>query len=350
MVQKFCHDEASSIAHVGIWLQYLNFLTEESCTRDIVFCRKVYKRAVAMTTASIMQYQPTSHIPKEYLTHQPSSSPGGLLYNHWQTFESRYGEANDVLAVMKKYRKYSVKYSSANSAKNNIKTKSNDSSAAINKKRGSDRDGGDVDASHDDKPLSKKSKSDEKCFSDLLGKANSKIDVVKAKSEGSDVGTTIIPGKYSLYVKNIDFSVTEEDLKNVFKANKYCDGGGSGVEGPSVVVRLTKTKGGKSRGMAHVDFPSLEKREEAMHLHNTLVKGRPITVERFVQSAYTVVDYHPSTIFIKNMTRDTNEENITEYLRDLLSQFLEKEGNNGEIIAGVKIMKCKRSGNSKVFV
>ena len=33
LIEKFCTNEASSMTYISVWIHYLNFLTEESCTR-----------------------------------------------------------------------------------------------------------------------------------------------------------------------------------------------------------------------------------------------------------------------------------------------------------------------------
>jgi len=158
---------------------------------------------------------------------------------------------------------------------------------------------------------------------------------------------TIVPGQHTVFVKNIDFSVTQEQLETVFKKVKCKKGKqDEDVQTPSFVVRLTLSTKGKSRGMAHVDFASQEAADQAMFLHNTVINGRPITIEKYVASAFATADFHPMTIFIKNMSRDTQEAALKSFLQDVL---LEAKHNEDEIdvFTAIKLMKCKRSGNSK---
>ena len=403
LLEKFCSNEADSISHVRIWLHYLTFLTEESGTRDVTFCRKVYKRALTLTTATIMQSQASSHLHNSFLSYAPNSSPGDLLYTHWQTFETRYGEAKDVLHVMNRYRKYSLKLSAAiasSLARDSSKFQKKSTAVTSKKRSIENTDSCNLEQSSKQVQVSKRSRTTDN-HSNSVPEASSVVttaatstttatcddtstdsavitdtavsagventaDKMDIENPSQDI-TPIIPGKYSVFVKNIDFSVTQSELENVFKANKYCSGSSNGyneTDSPSFVVRLTKTTAGKSRGMAHVDFASPEHQSQAMSLHNTILKGRPITVERYVPSAYATVESHPLTVFVKNMTRDTTEVEIKEFLLKLLmggredtlssegaeSKQQEGEGKEkgGDIVAAVKLMKCKRSGNSKV--
>jgi hypothetical protein len=275
-----------------------------------------------------------------------------MLYTHWQTFETRHGDAKDVLNVMNRYRKYSLKLSAALTKSQQRVDEKTDKKDKGTKKRVLDK----VNATEScvgnatkgqekssiREPLSKRPKtaSDDMPASDVLASGGG---VTSGKVVEEEEVAVIIPGKFTLFIKNIDFSVTQQDLEDVFK---YCNGTSG-----DLVVRLTTTTAGKSRGMAHIDFPSLQRMEQAMLLHNTVLKGRPMTVERYVPSAYATADFHPLTVFLNHMSRNTSEEDIKAFLRQVMrSESSQGETSEGEcdIFSAVKLMKCKRSGNSKV--
>jgi RNA recognition motif-containing protein len=394
LIQKFCVDEKTNMGYVSIWLHYLTFLTEESCTRDVDFCRKVYKRAVSLTTSTIMQSQQTSQLHKSFLSYGVNASPGDLLYTHWQTFETRYGGAKDVLNVLSRFRKYKLKLASALSS--GLNDQKREKPLQLSKKRAAEKEASSdglvlkskrvksIDTlSHMDTtlraaavaPTSVVVSSSSSLPADATSTTSTIDGSVVAKVDSREIGketrrgeekakakavvaSNIIPGKFSLFIKNLDFSVTQEDLENVFSGvkNSSSSSGGSSGSSLSVTVRLTKSAAGKSRGMAHVDFPSLAMVEQAMHLHNTMLKGRPMTVERYLPSAYATADFHPMTVFVNHMSRNTSEQELKVFLKELLrSEGGEGGGGGGDdnnsadaIFSAVKIMKCKRSGNSKV--
>lgn len=355
LLEKFCSNEQDSASNVGLWLHYLSFITEESCTRDLSFCRKVYRRAVTLSTAAIMQAQSSSGSGAFLAAYPPFSSPGDLLYAHWQAFEERHGDAKDVLGVMSRHRKYSLKLETIISAEAKRTEKMSKKECKENKKRNGERE--------DQAPAAKRPKQIDIVETlSVLVNDSSKDEPTKLSGASAVVGNTapeggqvlekntgdgIVAGKYSVFVKNIDFSVTQEDLENVFKASKYTSGASEEI--PTLVVRLSKSAAGKSRGMAHVDFWTPELRDQALRLHNTVLKGRPMTVEKFVPSAYATAEHHPSTIFVTHMSRDTSEKNLRSFLEGLMAEQGQGQGQKGDMIEAVKIMKCKRSGNSKVM-
>lgn len=351
-------DESSSIRCITIWLHYLTFLTEESGTRDVTFIRKVYKRAISLCTTTIMQSQSNSKLHSSFLSYGVNASPGDLLYSHWQAFEAKHGVAKDVLNVLGRYRKYSLKLTAAVAVGEKRGVEKQDKKAPpINKKRVVDKAVANSNSKSTSEPVSKRVKIvDNKIDSATTVKESVKpskntecaameVDAAENLSEQD----AIVPGKYSVFVKNIDFAVTQRDLENVFKTNKYSSGTTTGTNSTSLVVRLTTSTSGKSRGMAHIDFPTLEARDQAMFLHNTVLKGRPITVEKYVPSAYATADFHPTTVFIKNMSRNTSELEIKSFIREVILGDGDESGLDGDIYLAVKIMKCKRSGNSKVI-
>lgn len=74
----------------------------------------------------------------------------------------------------------------------------------------------------------------------------------------------------SVFVGNLDFKATEEEVKEVFK----------GYEKAKVVIH--KNKGGKPLGFAHVHFSSPEEAKEAaekLKVMNIEIKGRKIRID-----------------------------------------------------------------------
>ena len=334
LIKRFCSSESSSIENVCVWVQYLNFITEESGTRDVSFCRKVYKRAISMCTASIMNGQ-----LKQIQSNQLYNSPGDVLYSHWQNFESRYGNAGDVIQVVCRYRKYRLKVAS-------ISPSQSSAYAPVKKRLADEIDHNDNQQVQETKraKLSAPAPSRNEKHEEV---SNNKVANEEEESNGVSCSAApvqkIVPGKFAIFVKNIAFSVTQQELEQLFKQNKYCSDADCGC-----IVRLSKNASGKSKGMAHIDFPDSQSVERAMLLHNTELHGRPITVERFVQSAFTTVECDPFTVFVSNMNRKTNESELEKFVLGLFEAQGENFPASTEILRAVKVMKCKRSGNSKV--
>ena len=71
-----------------------------------------------------------------------------------------------------------------------------------------------------------------------------------------------------MFVSNLDFSTTEDDLAKVMQSS-----------GDVVEVRLVKNYSGKSKGFAFVEFKTLEASQHALGRDHELIKGRPMYVQ-----------------------------------------------------------------------
>ncbi len=83
----------------------------------------------------------------------------------------------------------------------------------------------------------------------------------------SPVTSRSLPGQ-SLYVANLPWSVTSDDLRNLFSP--------FGLVKDSVVI--TDRKSGRSRGFGFVDMPAIEAATAIHRLHGSMLHGRDLTV------------------------------------------------------------------------
>jgi RNA recognition motif-containing protein len=141
----------------------------------------------------------------------------------------------------------------------------------------------------------------------------------------------------SVFVKNLAFSASEQDIREVFSD---C--------GPVSRVEILTNTTGKSKGMAYVHFASAAAVSSAMHKHNAVVAGRPISVEHLRGDGVPggqgddgqTAAYHPTTIFVSKLPREVTEEG----LRECFQKAVEGTG----AVQECKIVRDKRSGHSKV--
>ena len=74
--------------------------------------------------------------------------------------------------------------------------------------------------------------------------------------------------EYSIFVGNISYNCTENDLKNFFKD---C--------GQIADIRLAKKENGKLKGFAHVDFENKESMDKALKKNGIELHGRTLKID-----------------------------------------------------------------------
>ena len=105
---------------------------------------------------------------------------------------------------------------------------------------------------------------------------------------------------YSLYVSNLDESVNEGMLFEMFRPM-----------GSVVSLRVVKDENNKSLGYAYVNFSSQENAEEAItQLNGTEVNGTPCSISHQKRRS------GKNTIFVSNLPENTNNEELTEVLSE----------------------------------
>jgi polyadenylate-binding protein len=105
---------------------------------------------------------------------------------------------------------------------------------------------------------------------------------------------------YSLYVSNLDESVHEGMLYEMFKSM-----------GSVVSLRVVKDENNKSLGYAYVNFSSLEDAEQAItQLNGTEVNGTPCSISHQKRRS------GKNTIFVSNLPENTTSEELTEVLSE----------------------------------
>ena len=75
--------------------------------------------------------------------------------------------------------------------------------------------------------------------------------------------------EFGVFVGNINYKCTENDLKKFFKD---C--------GKVVEVRIAKKPDGKLKGFAHVDFETKEAMEKAVEKNGKELQGRPLKIDQ----------------------------------------------------------------------
>eukprot|EP01041_Mallomonas_annulata_P003074 gene3074-6030_t len=114
---------------------------------------------------------------------------------------------------------------------------------------------------------------------------------------------------YEIFIKNLSFQATEEDILNFFQQQNN-----SSKLTPKF-IEIIKNKNNKSKGLAHVRFDNENTMKEALLLNGMQILGRPIVIERFggAQSSYEpnrALD--PCTLYIDNVDRKTSDELLRE--------------------------------------
>lgn len=122
-----------------------------------------------------------------------------------------------------------------------------------------------------------------------------KIRPAKTEPQSEESPTTpspskLLPQKYVLFVGNLPYSVTKEQLEEHFRKT-------GGVK----AVRIPKEKGtGKSKGFAYVEFKNRISHGIALRLHHTTLGGRKINVE-FTSHGSGKNDQRKEKLKLKNL-------------------------------------------------
>lgn len=282
-----------------IWKSYIQWAHNRN--KEITFCRKLYKKALVHlddTLVPCCALNPFSQISILITDELHLINPQEELLAQWIGYEEEYGSVNDVISALAKWNKNSFDFSRLSRSGKGV---------AKSKKRAATEQ-------PNTSVISKKKKSDSKDKSVLAGTTE------------SEDGPPPSVGTYAVFLKNIPFTTTEEQLFQLFQ---HC--------GKILKVDLLKSLGGKSRGMAQIDFYSEPAVNEALRLNNTLIDDRPMTVQRYYPDSLDS-SFHPSTLFISKIPRDASDEE----LRGCFSKL-----ENVEIVA-CRIVVDKKTGLSKV--
>lgn len=147
----------------------------------------------------------------------------------------------------------------------------------------------------------------------------------------------------SVYVKNLSFKATEEDLLAYF--NKVC-----GAENSVEEVKIIRSAQGKHRGMAVVKLNTVANCLKVLHAKEKTLHERVLDVQKVENSdnqsfsndgnsfkQYSSGVCHPTTVFVSRLSKDTTEQ-------DLLAYFNEHAGK----VLACKLAVDKHSGLTKV--
>lgn len=351
-------DRLFGSAHGRCYLVWKAAIAWAIATRkDGDYIRKLCKKAVV-----IMDNTPTNFIHLDVFSSGRNAivysqslleSPQESLLNKWLEFEEENGSPDTVQLVAN--RRFKV-LGQTKPSTTNLATTSNDASLRRNsktvskaesifsKKRAAALVGGECDA------VAKEPSRQKSASISSRGEANERVPKRARKEiESESISQTEINvaeaagdihenrPTHTVFVKNLAFSATEADIREVFAE---C----GDVIGAEVLTNTT----GKSKGMAYVHFTSAAAVGNAMRKHNAEVAGRPISVE-YLREGRTVdgqqVDasqpaFHPTTLFVSKLPREVTDEG----LRECFEKAVAGVGS----IEACKIVRDKRSGHSKV--
>lgn len=132
--------------------------------------------------------------------------------------------------------------------------------------------------------------------------------------------------RYSVVVKKLPYDCSEDAI-----SAHFCECG------EILHIRLAVSPDGKPKGVATLDFQSVEGRTNALALHGSSLGGRAISVEVVQETVKTAAGAsHPTTVFVSKLSKDTVEE----HLRSCFEAC-------GTIVA-MKLLRDKFTGKSKV--
>jgi len=133
---------------------------------------------------------------------------------------------------------------------------------------------------------------------------------LKGETEGASapLEVDLAPQKeLSVFVNNIDFSVTESQLRIFFECNA----------GPVLALHIGKKATGEVRGFASVEFTDTYSVEKALALDRSRINGRPLFISRYqavgsseFRSPIPVRQQgrDPSCLYVSHLSPDTSEE------------------------------------------
>ncbi|KAF8472534.1 hypothetical protein BDZ91DRAFT_790410 [Kalaharituber pfeilii] len=113
----------------------------------------------------------------------------------------------------------------------------------------------------------------------------------------------------TLYVGNMPFDITEEDLKDYFSSI-----------GEVLGVKIIYDAKGLSKGFGYVQFADLSTAAKACeNLNNTVLAGRRLNVQYLAKPGANRVGPNPpsKTLFIGNMNYEMTDDDINELFKDI---------------------------------
>lgn len=105
-------------------------------------------------------------------------------------------------------------------------------------------------------------------------------DIQRVKENVKEGRDPTFTGTYKLYVGNLDFKTTEEELVEFFSASSSEDGEGSSSDSSNVgECNIVTGPDGRSRGFAFVTMMTDEAGEKALELNGQELNGRNLQVK-----------------------------------------------------------------------
>jgi hypothetical protein len=314
IIQKF-------LKSYPIWKAYLQWA--HTTNKELAICRKLYKKALVVLDEKpvpCIAINPYSQSTILISDSKKLINPQEELLAQWIGYEEENGTVEEVLPLLVKWNKHAFNFNGI------VSSGVMKQDPIIKAKK---RPTFDQPASVNEIIPSKKMKSEHVTtdmeLSSALPETNSHQETQEPPAAD---GVT-----YSIFVKNLPFTATEASLRDVFHE---C--------GQISLIQLITSPGGKSKGMAQIDFNSEDAVKKALLFHNSPLHDRPMTIQRFrgegIVASNSKSSFHPTTLYISKIPKEATDED----LRQCFSQ-LEKI----EVIA-CKIVLDKRSGASKVFI
>jgi hypothetical protein len=343
------------------WSTYINWAKTK---KDIEMCRKLFKRALAAVENSSHNISNMPATCFEETVHY-------VLYSDWMLCEEKNGNSpTDILIVTDLQAKASSKFASKQATnvtakaanqteiKSDSSSRKRDTAAASNQKTSAAPPAkkGSTKRNHDensiavsstevsnsnasgltDGPAPKKNRTESESASVISDHLSGGGSTLATIPEDMEVDETTTTESGSVFLKNLSFKCTEDEIRNLFS---NC--------GVITTVQIQRTQAGKHRGMAIIEFQDKKSVKSAMKLHNTELNDRNIVVER-MHPNYTkddkynegVESFHPTTIFVNKLDRSS----VTE---EQLKSFFEEKIGNGSVLS-CHIAVDKQSGHPKV--
>lgn len=121
-----------------------------------------------------------------------------------------------------------------------------------------------------------------------------------------DIAAPLDPSR-SVFLSNLDYGCDETKIRVLF------------ADLPIKSVNLLRTKGGKSRGLAEVEFETEEARAYALTRDRTRLEGRIVFISPHGSSQKQKLSksYDPSTLFCSHLPADCTREDLVALFGDL---------------------------------
>jgi Tfp pilus assembly major pilin PilA len=229
-------------------------------------------------------------------------------YQDWLQFEYQVGSLLDIQAVWTKIQTIAAKEAIKVDEKKHAKAAAKDSNL---KKRGLDAP---ATAQQDESFSSKRVRIEENSLTNATSTAHTADESTSSGKPAKIPEPSPAPVTTKIVVKNLSFNSTVDGIRDHFSS---C--------GEVKSVDLLLAKSGRSRGIADINFMDAASVDAALRLHESILDGRAIHVERWMPDALQIakppltsseesLPTEKLTVFISRVSLSLSEDALKEFL------------------------------------